>query len=560
MQKFSEFVNDYKKHRESKGLSTELSVAKVKKLRELYESMTSKKSKKLEESKVSESEKIEESKNDFDSVLEQYREWKLKNKGTRGVSSAEKEALREKLNKKEEKAHMTESNDGCARCGDHALTYTVAEYIEKSDDKEVKALDPKEIIEAMNENGYVSDLKDDEKVCEACIKEGIDIVLDKKANEKDDDDDEGSEEEFGDNDDDSLFKESVDSFKAVVSRYREWKKANHGTDKLTESEKTSLKEKFLEKVSSLKESAEKASSEKKLDESSAENSRLNEAIAQYKEWKKANHGTDEITKFEEDQIKHGLFLDDVTAKLNEAKKLIESGKKHLTEGDVMDAGADAGAAADVVNNIAAPAADDPNAMAADPTAPDAQQPASAANALPQNIVDEIAQIKASIDSLATECGLESPVSVEGDAQEGVPAITGATDPNAVVEQAPDAAAPAPAPDAAPAEPLPESIKTIKQRIAARNKQLKETIKFSDTKMVDGAKEDLVKIPSEEELVKGTKKGKCSAADWPIKDVKPENPQKLKNLEECSQEELSKMCLDENSEFSWELFKKLLKNM
>ena len=54
MQKFSEFVNDYKKYRESNGMNSEVSPEQVKHIRELYESLNSKKT------KVKESEELPE--------------------------------------------------------------------------------------------------------------------------------------------------------------------------------------------------------------------------------------------------------------------------------------------------------------------------------------------------------------------------------------------------------------------------------------------------------------------------------------------------------------------
>lgn len=50
MQKFSEFVNDYKKYREENGMTSEITKDQVKQIRELYESLNSKKSSKLKES------------------------------------------------------------------------------------------------------------------------------------------------------------------------------------------------------------------------------------------------------------------------------------------------------------------------------------------------------------------------------------------------------------------------------------------------------------------------------------------------------------------------------
>lgn len=604
MQKFSEFVNDYKKYREKKGMSSEITPEEVKQIRELYESLNSKKSSKIKESeevdlnsngeakpeveqaeptieepkdaKLTESEgkeepkeekeelacgkadcggencgedccdkeKVEESVNmDFEAALEKYREWKMANKGTRGVTLKEKEALKAKLNGKQP---MKESLDKCEACGEGCeKSFTVGDFIKSDAMKEfseddVKDLTVKDVVDAINESGYVSDVTESTKLCPDCILKGIDSVIDKKVDEK---------IEKGDFEDmeDVQFEESIEGFKAVVAQYREWKKANYNTAKLTEAEKETLKAKFLEKVSKLNESKEA--------EKPAENARLTEALAQYKEWKKANHGTDEITKFEEATVARNLILDDITAKLEEAKKFVESGKKHLTEGDVMDAGADAQAAAGAVNDATAMGADpalagDPNAQAGDPNA-------QAGVALPQNIVDEISNIKTSIDALATECGIESPVDLGADASAGVPAVTGAADPNADATAVADPNA-APVDPNAGAAPLPESIKSVKARIAARNAQLKETVKFSNTKMADN--KDTVKLPSEAELVKGTKSGIAKAADWPVKDVKPSDPKKLKNIEECTQEEIAKMTLDESGEFSWKKYTNMLKNM
>lgn len=600
MQKFSEFVNDYKKYREENGMTSEITPEQVKQIRELYESLNSKKSSKLKESeevdlnsngeakpevepaeptieepkdaKLTESEekeepkaeekeacacgkpdcdgkdcddkeKVEESKTmDFDTALEEYREWKMVNKGTRGVTLKEKEALKAKL---EGKQPLKESFEKCEACGEESpKTFTVAEFLDSDamkefDEADVKDLTVEDVVKAVNETGYVDDVTESTKLCPDCILKAIDKLIDKKL-----DNEEPKEGDF-EGMEDVQFEESVEGFKKVVAQYREWKKANYNTAKLTEDEKETLKAKFLEKVSELNENKEA--------EKPAENARLTEALAQYKEWKKANHGTDEITQFEEATVARNLILDDITAKLEEAKKLVESGKKHLTEGDVMDAGADAQAAAGAVNDATAMGADP--AMAGDPNA--AVDP-NAGAALPQNIVDEISNIKTSIDALATECGIESPVDLGADAGAGVPAVTGAADPNV------DATAGAVDPNAAPADPnagaapLPESIKSVKARIAARNAALKETCKFSNTKMADN--KDTVKLPSEAELVKGTKSGIAKAAEWPVKDVKPSDPKKLKNIEECTQEEIAKMTLDESGEFSWKKYTNMLKNM
>lgn len=557
MQKFSEFVKDYEQWKLANKQTSEVTSDEVKKIRELYESLNSKKSK-MEESEekepeekeeatdacgcpdckdgkcdCDEKEKVEES-TDYEKALASYREWKFEKKGTRGVTLKEKELIRSKLNV----TKLNESSEKCECCGLNVEeTSKVEDYI-NIDDPRYDNLDPQKIIDALNEDGYVNDLTTDSKLCSDCIENGIDKVLDKAEMDK-----EPTEEDLeGEENMEFEFEESIEGFKSVVAKYREWKKDKYGTEKLTENEKEVLKAKFLEKVEESKKETSK-------------DARLVEAIAQYKEWKKAEHGSDEITQYEEATIAKNLVLDDIKAKLDEAKKFVESGKKHLTEGDVMDAGADANAAAGAVADASAMGADptmggDPNAMAADPNA--------AGAALPQNIVDEISQIKTSIDSLATECGIESPVDLGADPNAGVPAVTGAADPNVDANAAPADPNAAPAPDAGAAQ-MPESIKSVKARIAARNQALKETAKFSNTAMKDGAKEDMVKIPSEQELVNGTKSGIAKAAAWPVTKVEPKDSKKLKNIEE-SQEELAKQTLDESGEFSWAAYTNMLKNM
>lgn len=484
MQKFSEFVNDYKAFKQKKCGTSELTTTEVKKIRESYEALVAKNAKKLEESKV---EKLTEAQIDekFEETLERYRDWKDANKGTRGVSAKEKENLREAL---------------------------------------------------------LAKLKESEK-CEDCEKEECEC---KEGEDKD--------EKFN-------FEESVDGFKAMVTAYRNWKKKEHGTAKLSENEKAALKAKFLEKC-------EENAQGEKLEESKVEepkNERLAEAVKQYKEWKKAEHGTDEVTALEEATIAKNIVLDDIKGKLEEAKKLVESGKKHLAEGDMMDAGADANAAAGAVADATAMGADpamggDPNAMAADPNA----MGAGAGAALPQNIVDEISAIKTSIDSLATECGIESPVDLGADAGAGVPAVTGAADPNMDATQGAAPADPnAMADPNAGAAPMPESIKSVKDRIAARKLKIEETINYSNPKMKDNG-EEMIKTPSEKELLNGTSNisSNVKKAEWPIEpgsDKEPGSTKKLKNIEE-SQEELAKKTLAEDGEFSWQLYTKLLKSM
>ena len=199
--------------------------------------------------------------------------------------------------------------------------------------------------------------------------------------------------------------------------------------------------------------------------------------------------------------------------------------------------------------------------------------------LPQNIVDEIAAIKQSVDTLAAEAGIQSPLDLGADPNAGVPATTGVADPNAVVD-----------PNAA--QPLPEStdsIEKIKARLEEREAKLEEGKYFVDgtTAEADAVaknknlekqdfhvdksnpSEELVKIPSTNALLKGTATGPAAkemkpADQWPtekIADVSMEK--KLGNIEESqepSKEEdpltkKVKESLDETGAFNWHNFVK-----
>ena len=75
------------------------------------------------------------------------------------------------------------------------------------------------------------------------------------------------------------------------------------------------------------------------------------------------------------------------------------------------------------------AGDNINAAAAPATDPNG---ANVATPLPQNVVDEIQNIKTSVDALAQEAGIESPVDLGADAAAGVPGAMDTTvpaDPN-----------------------------------------------------------------------------------------------------------------------------------
>lgn len=96
----------------------------------------------------------------------------------------------------------------------------------------------------------------------------------------------------------------------------------------------------------------------------------------------------------------------ILASIREARRNIFKAKVALRENDMLGA-ADATQAAGNAANAASGAVD-----------------AAAEGAVPQNVVDSVANIKSAVDQLATQCGIESPVDFSGDPNAGVPAVDG----------------------------------------------------------------------------------------------------------------------------------------
>lgn len=198
-------------------------------------------------------------------------------------------------------------------------------------------------------------------------------------------------------------------------------------------------------------------------------------------------------------VEEKITVKGVFDKLNESKKCVALAQKRLSEGDVMGAADATMAAGAAVTG----AEGDANAMAT-PAAP-----------VPQEVVDQISQVKTAVDALAAQAGIASPVDMGADPNAGVPAVTGAP-----ADPADPAAAPA-----APAAPVMESrMDASKARIAeGKDEQAKPAIV----------------IPSEAELVKGVATGASKEADpadtWPTKPL-AEVPvgKKLGNVEESTE--------------------------
>lgn len=190
--------------------------------------------------------------------------------------------------------------------------------------------------------------------------------------------------------------------------------------------------------------------------------------------------------------------DAIIGSIREARKNVFKAKRLLKENDMMGAADATQAAGDAVNAADA-------AMAAP----------AAEGAVPQNIVDAVASIKTTVDDLATQCGIQSPVDPAADPNAGVPAVDGAMqDPNAGMAD-PNAAA-----------PVMESTKLsdAKARLAKREAMLKavkegangqDAITQAIASMTNPQQfHDIDKKDSEELVKPTTQKSKDAANTWP----------------------------------------------
>lgn len=187
----------------------------------------------------------------------------------------------------------------------------------------------------------------------------------------------------------------------------------------------------------------------------------------------------------------------VIASIREARKQVFNAKRLLKENDLMGAADAAQAAGDAINSA------------------DAAIAPAAEGAVPQNVVDAVSAIKTSVDDLATQCGIESPVDTGADPNAGVPAVDGSMqDPNA------GAAA------GAGAAPVMESnrLSAAKARLAKREAMLKKVQEGADGQdaitqaiaaMTNPQEFHNIDKKDSEELVKPTTKKSPEAANtWP----------------------------------------------
>lgn len=197
------------------------------------------------------------------------------------------------------------------------------------------------------------------------------------------------------------------------------------------------------------------------------------------------------------KVEEGLDKKAIVGSIREARKQLFNAKRLLKENDLMGAADATQAAGDAINTA------------------DAAIAPAAEGAVPQNIVDAVAAIKTSVDGLATQCGIESPVDTAADPNAGVPAVDGTMqDPNAGAAD-PNAAA-----------PVMESSKldAAKARLAKREAMLKKVKEGTDgqdaiTQAINAMTNpqefhDIDKKDSEELVKPTTKKSPEAANTWP----------------------------------------------
>lgn len=186
----------------------------------------------------------------------------------------------------------------------------------------------------------------------------------------------------------------------------------------------------------------------------------------------------------------------VIASIREARKQVFNAKRLLKENDLMGAADATQAAGDAINSA------------------DAAIAPAAEGAVPQNVVDAVSAIKTSVDDLAAQCGIESPVDTGADPNAGVPAVDGSMqDPNAGAA-------------GAGAAPVMESnrLSAAKARLAKREAMLKKVQEGADGQdaitqaiaaMTNPQEFHNIDKKDSEELVKPTTKKSPEAANtWP----------------------------------------------
>ena len=275
-----------------------------------------------------------------------------------------------------------------------------------------------------------------------------------------------------------------------LNRYAAYKKSVTGQSTLTESAVAAVR---------------KAWKEGKLREAKGNMPSFKSMVEAFRNFKMRETGSRTITLGEYTALKEnfgrtgtsiGMSDSDIMKHVREARTLSYKARKALREGDMAGAQAATQGAVDATN-----------------AAIDATQ-----GQVPQNIVDSVRAVKASVDDLATQCGIQPTTDLNADPNAAIPATN---DPNAAD------------PNAAP---MMEgtSIASIKARLAERQAALK-AIKEGKGAAVDTTmanpladigghntnsserfvnhknNESTLNEPSINSLVNGTEKG---AIKWP----------------------------------------------
>ena len=316
-------------------------------------------------------------------------------------------------------------------------------------------------------------------------------------------------------------------FTEAVKQYSEEKKARGMSSVVTGKELAKIRQ--LYKEGKFNEEAEPNNKEKKEEMNEAQRAQYNKTLEEfraYKESKGLGRGvstkqkkmiertilcgtlTSPVSLDENEKtiiagpstkIKEGKKINKgaVIASIREARKQVFNAKRLLKENDLMGAADATQAAGDAINSA------------------DAAIAPAAEGAVPQNVVDAVSAIKTSVDDLATQCGIESPVDTGADPNAGVPAVDGSMqDPNA------GAAA------GAGAAPVMESnrLSAAKSRLAKREAMLKKVQEGADGQdaitqaiaaMTNPQEFHNIDKKDSEELVKPTTKKSPEAANtWP----------------------------------------------
>lgn len=310
-------------------------------------------------------------------------------------------------------------------------------------------------------------------------------------------------------------------FTEAVKQYSEEKKARGMSSVVTGKELAKIRQ--LYKEGKFNEEAEPNNEEKKEEMNESQRAQYNKTLEEFRAYKESKGLGRGVSTKQKRMIERTILCGTLTSpisldenektilagpstkveegkKLNkgaiigsirEARKQVFNAKRLLKENDLMGAADATQAAGDAINSA------------------DAAIAPAAEGAVPQNVVDAVSAIKTSVDDLATQCGIESPVDTGADPNAGVPAVDGSMqDPNAA------------------AAPVMESkrLDAAKARLAKREAMLKKVQEGTDgqdaiTQAIAAMTNpqefhDIDKKDSEELVKPTTKKSPEAANTWP----------------------------------------------